>query len=56
MRRWWVGAAREWKGFSEVAEMLAPEAEVYKLGGDETSMLLHHMGLSKNEEILVVYK
>lgn len=55
MRRWW-GGARGWKGFSEAAEMLAPEAEVYKSRGDETSMLLHHTGLSKNEEILVVYK
>lgn len=51
----WEGA-RGRKGFGEVAEMLAPEAEVYKSGGDETSMLLNHTGLSKNEEILVVYK
>lgn len=55
MRRWW-GGTRGWKGFSEVAELLAPEAEVYKSGGDETSMLSNNMGLSKNEEILVVYK
>lgn len=44
------------KGVRGVTEMLASVAGVLKSGGEGTSMLLNHRGLSKNTEMLVVYQ